>query len=143
MHFPFENQEWFENHYRRTSSSSTSAQTRGWFYVLRTGDALFDSRSERFSHGIVLARTIEDIQVPAQLPGCLPRSSSRRPDAMRWFLMSSPILRGGNLIVTEQGIREGRQVMLPLWNVYLFALYANAANNGEGCKRSQVRLLWA
>ena len=53
---------------------------------------------------------------------------------MRWFLMSSPILRGGNLIVTEQGIREGvRQVMLPLWNVYhFFALYANAANNGEG-----------
>ena len=48
--------------------------------------------------------------------------------------MSSPILRGGNLIVTEQGIREGvRQVMLPLWNVYhFFALYANAANNGEG-----------
>ena len=28
-------------------------------------------------------------------------------DAMRWFLMSSPILRGGNLVVTEEGIREG------------------------------------
>jgi hypothetical protein len=26
---------------------------------------------------------------------------------MRWFLMSSPVLRGGNLIVTEQGIRDG------------------------------------
>jgi hypothetical protein len=36
-------------------------------------------------------------------------------DAMRWFLMSSTILRGGNLVVTEQGIREGvRQVLLPL-----------------------------
>ena len=35
-------------------------------------------------------------------------------DAMRWFLMASPILRGGNLIVTEQGIREAvRQVLLP------------------------------
>ena len=35
--------------------------------------------------------------------------------------------------MTEQGIREGvRQVMLPLWNVYHFALYANAANSGEG-----------
>jgi isoleucyl-tRNA synthetase len=47
-------------------------------------------------------------------------------DAMRWFLMASPILRGGNLIVTEQGIREGvRQVLLPLWNAYSFlALYA-------------------
>jgi isoleucyl-tRNA synthetase len=47
-------------------------------------------------------------------------------DAMRWFLMASPILRGGNLIVTEQGIREGvRQVLLPLWNAYSFlGLYA-------------------
>jgi len=45
---------------------------------------------------------------------------------MRWFLMASPILRGGNLMVTEQGIREGvRQVLLPLWNAYTFlALYA-------------------
>ena len=50
-------------------------------------------------------------------------------DAMRWFLMSSPILRGGNLIVTERNIREGvRQVLIPLWNCwYFFALYANAA----------------
>ena len=55
-------------------------------------------------------------------------------DAMRWFLMSSPILRGGNLIVTEQGIREGvRQVMIPLWNAwYFFSLYANVADGGAG-----------
>ena len=48
-------------------------------------------------------------------------------DAMRWFLMSSPILRGGNLIVTEQGIREGvRQAILPIWNAYTFLqLYAS------------------
>jgi isoleucyl-tRNA synthetase len=45
---------------------------------------------------------------------------------MRWFLMSSPILRGGNLVVTEQGIREGvRQALLPLWNAWSFLqLYA-------------------
>jgi isoleucyl-tRNA synthetase len=45
-------------------------------------------------------------------------------------LLSSPILRGGNLIVTEQGIREGvRQLLLPLWNTYyFFSLYANASN---------------
>jgi isoleucyl-tRNA synthetase len=38
------------------------------------------------------------------------------------------VLRGGNLIVTEQGIKEGvRQAILPLWNsYYFFALYANA-----------------
>jgi isoleucyl-tRNA synthetase len=42
-------------------------------------------------------------------------------DAMRWFLMASPILRGGNLIVTEQGIRDAvRGVMIPLWNSWYF-----------------------
>ena len=51
-------------------------------------------------------------------------------DAMRWFLMCSPILRGGNLVVTEQGIRDSvRQVLIPLWNSwYFFSLYANAAS---------------
>ena len=55
-------------------------------------------------------------------------------DAMRWFLMASPIVRGGNLIVTEQGIRDAvRFVMIPLWNSwYFFQLYANAFNNGQG-----------
>lgn len=47
---------------------------------------------------------------------------------MRWYLMASPILRGGNLIVTEKGIRDAvRQAVLPLWNSYYFlALYARA-----------------
>ena len=53
--------------------------------------------------------------------------------------MQSPILRGGNLIVTEQAIREGvRQVLIPLWNCwYFFALYANAAREqGYDAQRS-------
>jgi isoleucyl-tRNA synthetase len=38
------------------------------------------------------------------------------------------VLRGGNLVVTEEGIREGvRQVLLPLWSTfYFFTLYAGA-----------------
>lgn len=49
-------------------------------------------------------------------------------DAMRWYLLSSPILRGGDFSVTEAGIRETvRQVALPLWNTWYFlSLYANA-----------------
>ena len=62
-------------------------------------------------------------------------------DAMRWFLMSSPILRGGNLIVTADGIRDTvRQVMLPVWSsYYFFTLYANAANGGAGFDARQLR----
>ena len=62
-------------------------------------------------------------------------------DAMRWFLMASPVLRGGNLIVTERGIREGvRQALLPLWNAYSFLqLYADrpaAWRTDSGCRSS-------
>jgi isoleucyl-tRNA synthetase len=48
-------------------------------------------------------------------------------DAMRWFLMASPVLRGGNLIVTERGIRDGvGQALRPLWNAWTFLqLYAS------------------
>jgi isoleucyl-tRNA synthetase len=49
-------------------------------------------------------------------------------DAMRWFLLASPILRGTDLVVHEQGIRDAaRHVILPLWNAFsFFTLYANA-----------------
>jgi isoleucyl-tRNA synthetase len=42
--------------------------------------------------------------------------------------MSSPVLRGGDMPVTEGSIRDAvRHVLLPLWNVwYFFSLYANA-----------------
>ena len=99
--------------------------------------ALFDRPAFKnvVSHGIVLGsdgqKMSKSLRNYPDVSEVLDRDGS---DAMRWFLMSSPILRGGNLIVTEQGIREGvRQVMLPLWNVYhFFALYANAANKGAG-----------
>jgi isoleucyl-tRNA synthetase len=50
-------------------------------------------------------------------------------DAMRWYLLGSPILRGSDLVVTEDGIRDTvRQVILPIWNSWYFlSLYANAA----------------
>jgi isoleucyl-tRNA synthetase len=79
------------------------------------------------AHGIVLgndgAKMSKSLRNYPDVNEVFDRDGS---DAMRWFLMASPILRGGNLIVTEQGIREGvRQVLLPLWNAYSFlTLYA-------------------
>jgi len=63
-------------------------------------------------------------------------------DAMRWFLMSSPVVRGGNLIVKEESIRDTvRQVLLPIWNTYyFFTLYAGACNKGEGYEAKRIDL---
>ena len=63
-------------------------------------------------------------------------------DAMRWFLMSSPVVRGGNLVVKSEGIRDTvRHVILPLWNIYyFFALYAGSCNKGAGYQAKALDL---
>lgn len=138
VRFPFENEDWFNTHHPADFIVEYIGQTRGWFYMLHIlATAIFDRPAFKnvISHGIVLGsdgqKMSKSLQNYPDVNEVLDRDGS---DAMRWFLMASPILRGGNLIVTEQGIRGGvRQVILPLWNVYsFFTLYTNAANNGEG-----------
>ena len=138
MHYPFENAEWFEHHFPGDFIVEYIGQTRGWFYTLHVlATALFDrpAFSTCVSHGIVLGSDGQKMSKSRRnYPDVFEVFDRDGADAMRWFLMSSPILRGGNLIVTEKGIREGvRQVMIPLWNAwYFFALYANAARDGQG-----------
>ncbi|UER54763.1 isoleucine--tRNA ligase [Kineosporiaceae bacterium SCSIO 59966] len=138
VHYPFENADWFEHHYPGDFIVEYIGQTRGWFYTMHVlATALFDRPAFRtcVAHGILLGddgrkmskslRNYPDVNEVFDRDGA---------DAMRWFLMSSPVLRGGNLVVTEQAIRDGvRQVMIPLWNAwYFFSLYANAAAGGAG-----------
>ncbi|MBF4162382.1 isoleucine--tRNA ligase [Nocardioides acrostichi] len=144
VHYPFENADWFdgttdsEPHFPADFIVEYIGQTRGWFYTLHIlASGLFDKPAFEncISHGIVLGsdgnkmskslRNYPDVNEVFDRDGA---------DAMRWFLMASPILRGGNLVVTEQGIRDSvRQVMIPLWNSWYFlSLYANAADGGAG-----------
>ncbi len=139
-HYPFENQDWFDTHQPADFIVEYIGQTRGWFYVQHVlATALFDRPAFKnvISHGIVLGsdgnKMSKSLQNYPDVNEVFNRDGS---DAMRWFLMASPVVRGGNLIVTEEGIREGvRQFILPLWNSwYFFSLYANA--DGLEAKRS-------
>lgn len=136
VHYPFENREWFDTHHPADFIVEYIGQTRGWFYVMHVlSTALFDRPAYKnvISHGIVLGsdgqKMSKSLRNYPDVSEVFDRDGS---DAMRWFLMSSSVLRGGNLIVTEEGIREGvRQVMLPLWSTwYFFSLYANTAREG-------------
>ncbi len=133
VHYPFENAEWFDHHFPGDFIVEYIGQTRGWFYTMHVlAVALFDKPafSACVSHGIVLGSDGNKMSKSLRnYPNVYEVFDRDGADAMRWFLMSSPILRGGNLVVTEQGIRESvRQVLIPLWNSwYFFALYANAA----------------
>ncbi|EID18145.1 isoleucine--tRNA ligase [Mycolicibacterium phlei] len=130
VHYPFENRDWFDSHFPGDFIVEYIGQTRGWFYTLHIlATALFDKPAFKtcVSHGIVLGNDGQKMSKSLRnYPDVTEVFDRDGSDAMRWFLMASPILRGGNLIVTEQGIRDGvRQVLLPLWNAYTFlALYA-------------------
>jgi isoleucyl-tRNA synthetase len=132
VHYPFDNAEWFEHHYPGDFIVEYVGQTRAWFYTLHVlATALFDRPAFQSAvvHGIVLGsdgrKMSKSLRNYPDVSEVFDRDGS---DAMRWFLMSSPVLRGGNLIVTERGIRDGvRQVLIPLWNAwYFFVLYAEA-----------------
>ncbi|MCI4009932.1 isoleucine--tRNA ligase [Brevibacterium sp. ZH18] len=140
VHYPFENSEWFDNHFPADFIVEYVGQTRGWFYLLHVlSTAIFDrpAFTNCISHGIVLGsdgqKMSKSLRNYPDVNEVFDRDGS---DAMRWFLMASSILRGGNLVVTEQGIRDGvRQVVLPLWNTWqFFATYSNAADGLEGQK---------
>ena len=133
VHYPFENAEWFEHHYPGDFIVEYIGQTRGWFYTMHVlATALFDrpAFSSCVSHGIVLgddgrkmSKSLNNYPDPNEM------FDVYGADAMRWYLLSSPILRGADYSVTESGMRDTvRHVILPYWNAYYFlTLYANAA----------------
>jgi isoleucyl-tRNA synthetase len=141
VHYPFENEDWFAGHNPADFIVEYIGQTRGWFYLMHVlATAIFDRPAFRnvLSHGIVLGSDGQKMSKSLRnYPDVNEVFDRDGADAMRWFLMSSSVIRGGNISVTEEGIRAGvREFLLPLWNTYyFFALYANAAappTEGQG-----------
>ena len=133
VHYPFENVEWFESHFPADFIVEYIGQTRGWFYTLHVlATALFDTHPFRtcLAHGVILGddgrkaskrlRNFPDPDVAFAQYGA---------DAIRWSLLSSSVLRGGNLIVSDKGMGAAvREAVLPVWNAcHFFTTYANTA----------------
>ena len=147
VHYPFENHDWFDSHSPADFIVEYIGQTRGWFYTLHVlSTALFDRPAFKnvISHGIVLGNDGQKMSKSLRnYPDVSEVFHRDGADAMRWFLMSSSVIRGGNLVVTEEGIRSGvREFLLPLWSTYyFFTLYANAAN-GMGPSKPGYEATW-
>jgi isoleucyl-tRNA synthetase len=147
VHYPFENKDWFEHHYPGDFIVEYIGQTRGWFYTMHVlATALFDRPAFRncLSHGILLGEDGRKMSKSLRnYPDVYRVFDTYGSDAMRWMLMSSPVLRGGDMPVTEVAIRDAvRQVLLPLWNVwYFFSLYANASAHEATFRADSPHLL--
>jgi isoleucyl-tRNA synthetase len=132
IHYPFENEERFEQRYPADFIAEGLDQTRGWFYTL-----------------LVLATAIRD-EAPFQncvVTGMILAEDGRKmskslknypdpshvidafgADALRAYLINSPVVRGEPLRFSEAGVKDVvRTVLLPLWNSYsFFTTYADA-----------------
>lgn len=134
VHYPFENKDWFESHFPADFIVEYEAQTRGWFYTLMVlSTALFDKPPFKncICHGVVLddkgqklSKRLNNYADPQEL------FEQYGSDALRWFMMASPVMRGSELYIDKEGkfIRDAvRLYIKPIWNAYnFFVLYANA-----------------
>ena len=142
VHYPFENKQWFEEHFPADFIVEAMDQTRGWFYTLTVlSTALHNKPAFKncictgllmAEGGQKLSKRLKNYPDPNEV---LDRIGS---DTLRWFLVSSPVLKGGNLAVDKEGkeiAKAARVAQIPLWNAfYFFILYANA----EGYKAKEV-----
>ena len=133
VHYPFENKEWFEKNFPADFIVEYVAQTRGWFYTLLVlATALFDTPPflNCICHGVILGDGGQKMSKRLQnYPDPNMVFDQYGSDALRWFMLSSPVMRGQELIIDKDavGIQESiRKVIKPLWNAYnFFILYAN------------------
>ena len=138
IHYPFENKEWFETHFPADFIVEYVAQTRGWFYTLMVlGTMLFDSPpfTNAICHGVVLDENRQKLSKRLRnYPDPLEFFDEYGADTMRWFLVSSPVLTGGDIVIPREAraiAQVQREAISPLLNAYsFFALYANLESFG-------------
>ena len=134
QHYPFENKEHFERNFPADFIVEYVAQTRGWFYTLMVlSTAIFDRAPFRNAvcHGVVLDENKQKLSKRLQnYPDPVGVFNTYGADALRWYMLSSPLLVGGDLAVAKdgRGIAQAlRQAIIPIWSAYyFFTLYANA-----------------
>ncbi|MGH9127826.1 MAG: isoleucine--tRNA ligase [Acidimicrobiales bacterium] len=131
LHYPFEQRARFEEHFPADFIVEYVGQTRGWFYTLHVlSTLLFDCPpfTTCMAHGIVLG---DDGRKMSKHLGNFPDIDDvfnvEGADAMRWALLSSSLLRGGDLMVERPMFGAAiKEAILPLWSTWHFlALYGN------------------
>lgn len=124
-HYPFENQEAFKASFPGDFIAEGLDQTRGWFYTLTVlGNHLYGCSPFQncIVNGIVLA---EDGKKMSKRLKNYPDPSlvidKYGSDALRLYLINSPVVRAETLRFKEAGVKEVvTKVLLPLWNSFRF-----------------------
>jgi isoleucyl-tRNA synthetase len=130
-HYPFENKEAFEQGFPADFIAEGLDQTRGWFYTLMVlSTALFDQPAFRnvVVNGLILAKDGKKMSKRLKnYPDPLEVVEKYGADALRLYMIHSPVVRAENLKFDEEGVAQVlRDLLIPWWNAYsFFVTYAN------------------
>ena len=124
-HYPFEEPDAFARRFPADYIAEGLDQTRGWFYTLLVlSTALFDRAPFRncVVNGLILAEDGRKMSKSLKnYPDPFALMESAGADALRAYLINSPVVRAEPLRFSEDGVRDVvRTVMLPLWNAFSF-----------------------
>ncbi len=148
MHYPFENKEEFEKRNPADFIAEGQDQTRAWFYyqhVLAT--ALFERNAFKnvITTGIVLAEDGKKMSKKLKnYPDPMYIVDSYGADAMRLYMLGSPVVRADNLAFSEKEVAEiARKVFGRLVNVYEFyALYKDDLQHKDNAESTHILDRW-
>ncbi len=124
-HYPFENKEWFENHFPSDFIVEYTGQIRCWFYYLHVlSVALFDKPAYKncVVHGTILAKDGKKLSKSSKnYTDPMELMKNYGTDAFRLYLFRSNAIIMNDLLFDEKGIKEQvQQVLLPLYNCASF-----------------------
>lgn len=125
FHYPFENKKKFDDNFPAEFIAEGLDQTRGWFYTLVVlGTALFGKSPFKnvIVNGLILAN--DGKKMSKRLKNYPPPEevfAKYGADALRFYLMNSPVVRAEPLRFSEKGVEDVvRTILLPIWNSYYF-----------------------
>ena len=126
-HYPFENKKSFENAFPADFIAEGIDQTRGWFYTLLVvSTALFGKPPFKnlIVNGLVLASDGQKMSKRLRnYPDPLNVVAKYGADALRLYLVNSPVVRAETLRFKESGVKDVvKDVFLPWFNAYRFLM---------------------
>ncbi|XP_063267504.1 isoleucine--tRNA ligase, cytoplasmic [Prinia subflava] len=125
VHYPFHNRRELEDAFPADFIAEGIDQTRGWFYTLLVlSTALFGRPPFKnvIVNGLVLASDGQKMSKRKKnYPDPMHIVNSYGADALRLYLINSPVVRAENLRFKEEGVRDIlKDVFLPWYNAYRF-----------------------
>ncbi len=146
-HFPFNKEEKLEDFFPPDFIAEYTGQIRAWFYVLHViGTALYESPAFKnvVVEGVILgtdgrkmSKNFGNYPDPKEL------LQKYGGDALRLYLMGSPVMHGEDIIISEENYRnQVRGMLLILWNTYnFFVSYASIDGWTKDKKAQKLHVL--